>query len=148
MYFSYRSNKTKQNNLYDSVSSLLPRIIFPWTINHLKKLDPKLENGTYVIDPDVDGGVPPYNVTCDMTDKNGVGVTFVSHNSEERILVDECDGKGVIHLIFNTSEQVFLRWGSSPEFPNTVNSLSSMSAYTQGCSRAIMPGGCHVLLLK
>ena len=62
--------------------------------SHLKKLDPKLENGTYVIDPDGDGGVPPYNVTCDMTDKNGVGVTVVSHDSEERILVDECDGKG------------------------------------------------------
>ena len=60
----------------------------------LKKLDPTAENGTYVIDPDGDGGVPPFNVTCDMTDKNGVGVTVVSHDSEERMLVDRCDGKG------------------------------------------------------
>ena len=62
--------------------------------SHLKKLDPTAENGTYVIDPDGDGGVPPFNVTCDMTDKNGVGVTVVSHDSEERMLVDRCDGKG------------------------------------------------------
>ena len=53
-----------------------------------------MKNGIYVIDPDGDGGVRPYNVTCDMTDKNGVGVTVVSHDSEERMLVDGCDGKG------------------------------------------------------
>ena len=53
-----------------------------------------MKNGTSVIDPDGDGGVRPYNVTCDMPDKNGVGVTVVSHDSEERMLVDGCDGKG------------------------------------------------------
>ena len=62
--------------------------------SHLKKLDPGLENGTYVIDPDGDGGVPPFNVTCDMTDKNGVGMTVISHDSENRTLVDGCDRKG------------------------------------------------------
>ena len=62
--------------------------------SHLKKLDPRLENGTYVIDPDGDGGVPPFNVTCDMTDKNGVGVTVISHDSENRTLVDGCEDKG------------------------------------------------------
>ena len=62
--------------------------------NHLKKLDPTVENGTYVIDPDGDGGLPSYYVTCDMTDKNGVGVTVISHDSEDRTLVDGCDNKG------------------------------------------------------
>ena len=62
--------------------------------SHLKKLDPTVENGTYVIDPDGDGGVPPYNVTCDMTDKNGVGVTVISHDSENRTLVDGCEPPG------------------------------------------------------
>ena len=55
--------------------------------SHLKKLDPKAGNGTYVIDPDGEGHVSPYNVTCNMTDKNGVGVTVISHNSENRTLV-------------------------------------------------------------
>ena len=53
-----------------------------------------MENGTYVIDPDGDGGLPSYDVTCDMTDKNGVGVTVISHDSEDRTLVDECDPAG------------------------------------------------------
>ena len=30
----------------------------------------------------------PFKVYCNMTDKNGVGVTVVSHNSENRALVD------------------------------------------------------------
>ena len=62
--------------------------------SHLKKLDPTVENGTYVIDPNGEGGLPPYNVTCDVTDKNGVGVTVISHDSEDRTLVDGCDNKG------------------------------------------------------
>ena len=43
----------------------------------LKKLDPTAENGIYVIDPDGEERVPPFNVTCDMTDNNGVGVTVI-----------------------------------------------------------------------
>ena len=60
----------------------------------LKKLDPTAENGTYVIDPDDEEGVPPFNVTCDMNDKNGVGVTAISHDSEDRTLVDGKEDPG------------------------------------------------------
>ena len=61
----------------------------------LKKLDPKTVSGNYVIDPDGEGGLPPlYNVTCDMSDKNGVSVTVISHDSENRMLVDGFDGPG------------------------------------------------------
>ena len=49
--------------------------------SHLKKLDPKAGNGTYVIDPDGEGRGPPFNVTCDMTDKNAVGVTVIRQNA-------------------------------------------------------------------
>ncbi|XP_068677026.1 uncharacterized protein [Montipora foliosa] len=50
---------------------------------------PKLGNlsGNYVIDPDRAGGLAPFKVYCDMTDKNGVGVTVISHNSESRTRV-------------------------------------------------------------
>ena len=41
-------------------------------------------SGNYVIDPDGSGGLAPFTVHCDMTDKNGVGVTVISHNSESR----------------------------------------------------------------
>ncbi|XP_078366921.1 neurexin-4-like isoform X2 [Oculina patagonica] len=63
--------------------------------SHLKRLDPTAESGNYVIDPDGEGGLPPLqNVTCDMSDKNGVGVTVISHDSENRTLVQGCENAG------------------------------------------------------
>ena len=41
-------------------------------------------SGYYVIDPDGEGGLAPFTVYCDMTAKNGVGVTVISHDSESR----------------------------------------------------------------
>ena len=45
-------------------------------------------SGNYVIDPDGEGGLPPFTVYCDMRDKNGVGVTVISHDSEDRTHVN------------------------------------------------------------
>ena len=36
----------------------------------------------------------PFKVFCDMTDKDGIGVTVVSHDSENRTLVDGFDAPG------------------------------------------------------
>ena len=41
-------------------------------------------SGNYVIDPDGQGGLAPFSVYCDMTDKNGIGVTVISHDRENR----------------------------------------------------------------
>ena len=38
----------------------------------------------YVIDPDGGQGMAPFTVYCNMTDKGGVGVTAVTHNSKNR----------------------------------------------------------------
>ena len=38
-------------------------------------------SGNYIIDPDGKGGVTPFSMYCDMSDKGGVGVTVISHNS-------------------------------------------------------------------
>ena len=51
-------------------------------------------SGNYVIDPDGAGGLAPFTVYCDMSDKNGVGVKVVSHDSESRTLVDGYDDHG------------------------------------------------------
>ncbi|XP_015778178.1 PREDICTED: neurexin-4-like [Acropora digitifera] len=51
-------------------------------------------SGNYVIDPDGAEGLAPFTVYCDMTDKNGVGVTVISHDSENRTLVQGCEGPG------------------------------------------------------
>ena len=45
------------------------------------------KSGNYVIDPDGEGGLAPFTVFCDMTDKSGVGVTVISHDSEKRTYV-------------------------------------------------------------
>ena len=39
-------------------------------------------SGNYIIDPDGKGGVAPFSVYCDMSDKGGVGVTVISHDSQ------------------------------------------------------------------
>ena len=49
-------------------------------------------SGYYVIDPDGKGGVAPFSVYCDMTDKGGVGVTVISHDSERRTYVGNIPG--------------------------------------------------------
>ena len=41
-------------------------------------------SGNYMIDPDGKGGVTPFSVYCDMSDKSGAGVTVISHDSETR----------------------------------------------------------------
>ena len=50
-------------------------------------------SGNYVIDPDSEGGLAPFTVFCNMTDKNGVGVTVISHDSESRTHVQGCEPK-------------------------------------------------------
>ncbi|XP_020601466.1 neurexin-4-like [Orbicella faveolata] len=78
----------------DTLSCYYFHPAFPKSCSHLKILNPTVESGTYVIDPDDEGDGPPYNVTCDMTDKNGVGVTVISHDSENRTLVDGFEDPG------------------------------------------------------
>ena len=48
----------------------------------------------YVIDPEGEGGLAPFTVYCDMTAKNGVGVTVISHDSESRTKVRDGLGWG------------------------------------------------------
>ena len=51
-------------------------------------------SGNYVIDPDGEGGQAPFTVFCDMTDKSGVGVTVIGHDSESRTHVNGYTSKG------------------------------------------------------
>ena len=51
-------------------------------------------SGNYAIDPDGAGGLAPFTVYCDMSNKNGVGVTIISHDSESRTYVHGCQSRG------------------------------------------------------
>ena len=56
--------------------------------------DARSASGNYVIDPDGKGGLAPFAVYCDMTDKSGVGVTVISHDSESRTRVKGYESPG------------------------------------------------------
>ena len=74
-------------------------------------------SGNYVIDPHGVGGLAPFTEYCDMADKNGVGVTVISHDSESRTKVR--DGLG---------------WGSSGSYSRDIRytgaSLSHLASLT------------------
>ena len=55
-------------------------------------------SGNYIIDPDGKRGVAPFSVYCDMSDKGGVGVTVISHDSESRTHVGNIPGCNVGNL--------------------------------------------------
>ena len=69
-------------------------MFLPKSCSDLKNLDPSAKQGNYTIDPDGEGGLEPFIAYCDMTDKNGVGVTVISHDSERRTLVTGYEGPG------------------------------------------------------
>ena len=62
--------------------------------SEIKLSNPNASTGSYVIDPDGAGGVTPFTVDCDMIDKNSIGVTVISHDSEDRTLVQGCEPAG------------------------------------------------------
>ena len=64
------------------------------TCSETKLYSSQATSGSYVIDPDGEGGYQPFTVHCDMTDKNGVGVTVVGHDSETRTLVNGYESPG------------------------------------------------------
>ena len=62
------------------------------------KSDHGSSSGSYMIDPDGKGGVTPFSVYCDMSEKGGVGVTVISHDSESRTHVGNIRGCDVGNL--------------------------------------------------
>ena len=81
-------------------------------------------SGNYVIDPDGWGGQAPFTVYCDMSDKNAVGVTVISHDSESRTLVDGYDGSG------DYSRSIHYSGASLPQ-------LASLTAVSLHCEQFI-----------
>ena len=94
-------------------------------------------SGNYIIDPDGKGGVAPFSVYCDMSDKGGVGVTVISHDSESRTYLNNipgcnlnpgCYSKNVTYIGVNTAQ------------------LAALTRVSQNCeqSRRSLLGGYHV----
>ena len=108
------------------------------------------ESGGYVIDPDGDGGLPPFNVTCNMTEKDGIGVTVISHNSKAEHWWMDAIHRDATHVTFTIRERVCLSWRVSPESPRTVSSLSNMSVMVRSSFTTTndLDGGYHAMQLR
>ena len=65
---------------------------YPSTCTILKSNEPKTLSGYYKIQPNKDE--PPFKAFCNMTDKNEIGVTVFSHDSEESTHVTGYEAKG------------------------------------------------------
>ena len=89
----------------------------PTSCSDLKSSCREKTSGNYIIDPDGKGGVAPFSVYCDMSDKGGVGVTVISHNSVSRTHVNSvspgcgsagCYRKDVTYTGVSTAQLVAL----------------------------------------
>ena len=94
-----RKQQQKKNPIITFLFLIINVPTFLYTVlskscSDLKRLDPKAKSGVSLIDPDGEGVLKPYHVTCDMSDKEGVGVTVIGHYSENRTLVDGCEPPG------------------------------------------------------
>ena len=77
-----------KNSLRSIKASSVVEVPKPTSCSHLKLSCREKTSGNYIIDPDGKGGVAPFSVYCDMSDKGGVGVTVISHDSESRTHVN------------------------------------------------------------
>ena len=89
----------------------------------------------YVIDPDGSGGLAPFTVHCDMSDKKGVGVTVISHNSESRTFVRGYDTRG--------SYSRDIRYTGA-----SLSQLASLTRVSSHCEQFIKYECYHSMLLR
>ena len=82
-------SKLVRNLLMITLSRLF--IALPVTCTSLRERDSSATSGNYVITPKE---YSPIQVYCDMTSKNGVGVTVIRHDSESETLVNGSEGPG------------------------------------------------------
>ena len=80
--------------------------------SEIRLRDPNAPSGSYIIDPDGEGGVTAFTVDCDMTDKNNIGVTVISHDSENRTLVQGCYPAGCYKRDIHYTGVNFFQLGS------------------------------------
>ena len=95
---SHEGNFTcvRQTNSFNFGSAVhfVLQVIYPETCSRVKA-NISDASDLYIIDPDGPGGkASSFQAYCNMTDKEGAGVTVISHDSETRTHVDGCDPHG------------------------------------------------------
>ena len=87
-------------------------------------------SGNYVIDPDGSGRLAPFTVYCDMSDKNGVGVTVIGHDTESRTHVQGFESAG------SYSRDIHYTGAS-------LSQLASLTRVSSHCEQFIKYECCH-----
>ena len=97
--FTHVGNYTcNASNAFSSIqTSVIVYVKYPETCAKVKANISDV-SADYFIDPDGVLGDDPFPVYCNMTDKGGVGVTVVSHDSENRTHVDGFEPPGSYSL--------------------------------------------------
>ena len=142
---SYTCKATNALSSIQAQASIQVQSNSPYSCSVIRKYVSS-SSGNYVNDPDGAGDLAPFTAYCDMSDKNGVGVTVVSHDSESRTLVDAYDDHGSYSRSIHYS-------GAS------LSQLASLTVVSSNCEQFIKyecfgslfkfqsTPGCHVILV-
>ena len=84
--------QTNSSN-FGSAARIVLQVIYPETCSRVKA-NISDASDWYIIDPDGPGGKVSFQAYCNMTDKEGAGVTVISHDTENRTHVNGCDPPG------------------------------------------------------
>jgi hypothetical protein len=87
--------KTEKLLCFPAINKRIDRLLLsPASCSALLIKHPSTPSGMYYINPEGLGSSPLVQVYCDMTSKNGVGVTVIGHDSESRTLVNGYEDPG------------------------------------------------------
>jgi len=120
----------------------------PISCSEIKSSNKEIPSGNYMIDPDGNGGVTPFSVYCDMSDKGGVGVTVISHDSESRTHLgpnrcgsEGCYSKDVRYTGVSTAQLAALT-----QVSQNCKQFIKFECNNEICLLSqVMLGGCHVM---
>ena len=79
---------------FPAINKRIDRLHSPASCSALLIKHPSTRSGMYYINPEGLGSSPLVQVYCDMTSRNGVGVTVIGHDSESRTVVDGYEAPG------------------------------------------------------
>jgi hypothetical protein len=95
LFLSLTAFKTNEKLLcFTGINKRIDRLHSPASCSALLIKHPSTCSGMYYINPEGLGSSSLVQVYCDMTSKNGVGVTVIGHDSESRTLVNGYDSPG------------------------------------------------------
>jgi hypothetical protein len=95
LFLSLTAFKTNEKLLcVTDINKRIDRLHSPASCSALLIKHPSTPSGMYYINPEGLGSSPLVQVYCNMTSKNGVGVTVIGHDSGSRTLVNGYEAPG------------------------------------------------------